>query len=179
MINQSVLVPYKISLKLLNFRSRMPHCTHYLVTNNVDKLWNLIVLFLLNIWINNSAGYILKCRLEWPRLLRHKRSSLAQTLGSGVRIPLEVRLCLRLFCVCVVLCVGSDRATGWSPVEGVLPTVCKIKKLKNRPKSNKKLYSHGWMDGWMDGWVGEWVGGWVGGWLNGWMDGYSYGWIYR
>jgi hypothetical protein len=30
--------------------------------------------------------------------------------------------CVRLFCVCVVLCVGSGLVTSWSPVQGVLPT---------------------------------------------------------
>jgi hypothetical protein len=32
-------------------------------------------------------------------------------------------LCLRLFCVCVVLCIGSGLAMGSSPVQGVLPAV--------------------------------------------------------
>jgi hypothetical protein len=35
-----------------------------------------------------------------------------------------------LFCVCIVLCVGIGLATSWSLVQGVLPTVYKIKKLK-------------------------------------------------
>jgi hypothetical protein len=39
---------------------------------------------------------------------------------------------VHLFCICVVLCVGSGLATGRSPVQGVLPTVYRIKKLKNR-----------------------------------------------
>jgi hypothetical protein len=40
-------------------------------------------------------------------------SSLVRTLGSWVRIPLKVMdVCVRLFCVCVVLCVGSGLATG-------------------------------------------------------------------
>jgi hypothetical protein len=30
--------------------------------------------------------------------------------------------CVRLFCVCVVLCVDGGLETGWSPVQGVLPT---------------------------------------------------------
>jgi hypothetical protein len=34
--------------------------------------------------------------------------------------------CLCLFCVCI----GSGLATGWSPIQGVLPTVYKNKKLK-------------------------------------------------
>jgi hypothetical protein len=45
-------------------------------------------------------------------------------------------VCMRLFCVCVVLCVGSSLAMGWSLVQGVLPTVYKFKKLKKRPRSN-------------------------------------------
>jgi hypothetical protein len=32
-------------------------------------------------------------------------------------------VCVRLFCAYVVLCVGRGLATGWSPVQGVLPTV--------------------------------------------------------
>jgi hypothetical protein len=30
---------------------------------------------------------------------------------------------MRLFCVCVVLCLGRGLATSWSPVQGVLPSV--------------------------------------------------------
>jgi hypothetical protein len=47
--------------------------------------------------------------------------------------------CVHLFCVCVVLCVGRGLATGLSPVQGVLPTVYRIKKLKKRPRFNKGL----------------------------------------
>jgi hypothetical protein len=50
--------------------------------------------------------------------------------------------CVRLFCVCVVLCVGSGLATGWFPVQGIIPSAYRIKKLKNRPRPNKGLYSH-------------------------------------
>jgi hypothetical protein len=32
-------------------------------------------------------------------------------------------LCMRLFCVCVVLCIGRGRASGSSLVQGVLPSV--------------------------------------------------------
>jgi hypothetical protein len=45
---------------------------------------------------------------------------------------------LLLFCLYVVLCVGSGLATCWSPVHGVLPTVNRIKELKKSPKSKKK-----------------------------------------
>jgi hypothetical protein len=50
-------------------------------------------------------------------------------------------VCLRLFCICVVLCVGSGFVTDWSPVNGVLPTMYKIKKLRRRPVFNKELES--------------------------------------
>jgi hypothetical protein len=34
--------------------------------------------------------------------------------------------CVRLFCICVVLCVASGPVTGWSLVQGVLLTVYRI-----------------------------------------------------
>jgi hypothetical protein len=35
-----------------------------------------------------------------------------------------------LFCVCVVLCVGSGLVTGWSAVQGVIPTVLRLRNWK-------------------------------------------------
>jgi hypothetical protein len=49
--------------------------------------------------------------------------------------------CVHLFCVCAILCIGSRLATGWSPVQEVLPTAYRIKIIKNWP-SYKGLYSH-------------------------------------
>jgi hypothetical protein len=40
-------------------------------------------------------------------------------------------LYVRLFCVCVVLCVGSGLATSWSPIQGALPTVCRLRNWKS------------------------------------------------
>jgi hypothetical protein len=54
-------------------------------------------------------------------------------------------ICVRLFCVCVVLCVGRGLATGWSPVQESYRLCKKFKKLKKRPKSNKELYIHIWI----------------------------------
>jgi hypothetical protein len=45
---------------------------------------------------------------------------------------------VQLFCVCVVLCVGRDLVTGWSPVQGDLQTMYRIKKLKKRQRSNTR-----------------------------------------
>jgi hypothetical protein len=44
----------------------------------------------------------------------------ARTLGSWVRIPLKAWMSV---CVYSVFVLGSFLATGWSPVQGVLPTV--------------------------------------------------------
>jgi hypothetical protein len=41
-------------------------------------------------------------------------------------------------CVCVVLCVDSGLATGWSPGQGVLPTVYRIKKTEKETKAQQK-----------------------------------------
>jgi hypothetical protein len=64
-------------------------------------------------------------RPQCPRGLRHELYSPARTLGSWVRIP-----CLSTFILYVLSCAGSGLLTGWSPVQGDLPSVCKIKKLK-------------------------------------------------
>jgi hypothetical protein len=49
-----------------------------------------------------------------------------------------MNVCVRLFCVYVVLCVGSGLATDWSPVQGVISTVYMIKKLKKAAKFQQK-----------------------------------------
>jgi hypothetical protein len=69
----------------------------------------------------------------WTVFARSNTSIVASNPTRGMNV------CVRLFCVCVVLCVGSGLATGWSPVQGVLPTVYSIKKLKKRPGFNKGL----------------------------------------
>jgi hypothetical protein len=35
-------------------------------------------------------------------------------------------VCMCVYSLFVLSCLGSDLATGWSLVQGVLPTVCKI-----------------------------------------------------
>jgi hypothetical protein len=64
----------------------------------------------------------------------------AGIVGSNDTRDMDV--CVRLFCVFVVLCVGSGLGTSWSPIQGDLPTVYRIKDLKKQQKSNKGLHSH-------------------------------------
>jgi hypothetical protein len=74
-------------------------------------------------------------------------------------------ICLCLFCVCVVLCVGSGLATGWSPVHGVLPSakkkmITELSRMSNEYgiKNNKKGSGNGLIWGlipiftWRNGW---------------------------
>jgi hypothetical protein len=84
-------------------------------------------------------------RSQWPRGLRHELPSLARTLGSNPTHGMDV--CVSL--ICYLLYVGSGLATGWSPVQGVLPTVYRNKKLKKRPKSNKDCWAIDLMDWWI------------------------------
>jgi hypothetical protein len=82
-------------------------------------------------------------------------------VGSNHTRGMDV--CVRLFCVYVVLCAGSGLATGWSPTRRVLSTVYRIKKLKNGQGPTKGCRT---IDGWMDGRTD----GRTDGWMDGWMD---------
>jgi hypothetical protein len=78
-------------------------------------------------------------RSQWLHGLRHEPSSPARTLGCGFESQSRHGcLCVRLFCVCVILCVGSGLATGWSPSESY--RLCKWLRnwKKKRPRSNKR-----------------------------------------
>jgi hypothetical protein len=71
-------------------------------------------------------------RSQRPRGLKHEPSSpRSNTWIVGPKSTRGMDVCVRLFYICVVLCVGSGLATGSSPVQGVLPTVCRTKKLKS------------------------------------------------
>jgi hypothetical protein len=77
-------------------------------------------------------------RSQWPRSPRHEPSSPARTLGIvALNLTRGIYGFTRIFYVCVVLCIGRGLATGWSPVQGFLLTVYKIKKLKSRQGPTK------------------------------------------
>jgi hypothetical protein len=44
-------------------------------------------------------------------------------------------VCMRLFCVCVVLCVGSGLATGWSLAQGVIHSLKMITELNKEARA--------------------------------------------
>jgi hypothetical protein len=65
----------------------------------------------------------------------------AGIVGSNPTRCMDV--CVRLFYVYVVMYVESDLATSWSPVQGVLPSVYRIMKLKSGQGPMKRLYRRG------------------------------------
>jgi hypothetical protein len=67
-----------------------------------------------------SVSTNINCQSQWPNDLRHDVSSTAQTPRSWAR---GTDICLQLYYVRVVLCVGRGLASGSSPVQGVLPAV--------------------------------------------------------
>jgi hypothetical protein len=84
-------------------------------------------------------------RSQWPAARSEPWTlfvrSNAGIVGSNTIQRMDV--CVRLFCVYVVLCVGSGLATGWSLVQGVLPTVYRLRKQKSRQdltKSCRAIY---------------------------------------
>jgi hypothetical protein len=56
-------------------------------------------------------------------------------MGSNPTQSMDVSV--RLFCVCVVLCVGSGIATGWSPIKRILPTVYKDQETEKAAKAQQ------------------------------------------
>jgi hypothetical protein len=67
----------------------------------------------------------------WTAFTRPSTESVSSNPTGGMDV------CVRLFSVCV-LCVGSGLATGWSPVQGVLPTVCRIRKTGKEAKAQQE-----------------------------------------
>jgi hypothetical protein len=129
-----------------NFAASHNRTRSFIISSWIWRIWShpVSLAFTFNIIPSNlrsSNGFFLlflrimfymnfSCRSQWPRGQTHEPSSPAQTLGLWVRVQLDAWICVRLFCVCVVLCVGMGLSTGWSQVEGILPTAHRIKELK-------------------------------------------------
>jgi hypothetical protein len=64
-------------------------------------------------------------RSQLPRSVRHELASPARKPTRGMDV------CMRLFLICVVLCVGSGREMGSSLIHGVLQTEYRLKNGKS------------------------------------------------
>jgi hypothetical protein len=82
----------------------------------------------------NSTQSLRRCRSQWPRGLKHELSSPSRTLGSWVRIPLKVWM---FICVCI----SSGLATGWYPIQGVIPTALGLRNWSETKRFTDALCS--------------------------------------
>jgi hypothetical protein len=121
--NRFLLLPNKFQLHDFSFENQLA-CWRSLAVLHYIKYQN----FPLTVYFQPVGSN--SCRSWWPRCLRHEPSSPARTLRSWVRIPLKAWMLVCVYFVCVALCTGRGLASDWSPVQGVLPTVYRIKKLK-------------------------------------------------
>jgi hypothetical protein len=132
------------------------HNPKYLFLNKVKfNIHTFFVIFLMNIQASTptSSNWISPlCNTPWstrenivPRHIScisaafqfHHLPLLALTLGLWIRILLKAWTSVCIYCVCVVLCIGSDLATGWSP-RPRSPTNCVwIRELKKRPRPTR------------------------------------------
>jgi hypothetical protein len=71
--------------------------------------------------------------------LRHELSPPARTLDHEFESHSRYGW-LHAFAVCVVLCVGRGLATGWSPVQGVPPTVLELENREKKTNAPQKAY---------------------------------------
>jgi hypothetical protein len=64
-------------------------------------------------FLNVDASGCITGRSQWPPVLRHATVFAHSNSGIMGSNPTQaMNVCVRLFCVCVVLCVGSGLATG-------------------------------------------------------------------
>jgi hypothetical protein len=64
-------------------------------------------------------------------------------------------VCLSLFCVCVVSCSGFT--SGWSPVQGALPTVYRLGNWSEMKRFTDALCSKWKQQEWMNGILYNWL----------------------
>jgi hypothetical protein len=72
----------------------------------VGSLWRSQAIIFINGFSDLDlfhGHYPTACRSQWPHGLRHELSSLDQTLGSWVRIPLETWKSVCVHSVCVLV----------------------------------------------------------------------------
>jgi hypothetical protein len=86
--------------------------------------------FTINTELQHTVYEIQKKTL-WPQIKLPRGITHSNTEIVGFNPTRGTDVCLRLFCLCWLPCVSSRLATGWSPVQGILPSVRKIHNFLN------------------------------------------------
>jgi hypothetical protein len=117
------------------------HCNR--LSTKMTTSWNIIIWGTLHP-AATGYSYVTHGRSQWPWGQRHELPLLARTLGWWVRILLKAWMSVRCVSLCVyaILCVGTGLAISWSSVQGDVPTVYRIIKLKKRPRPKKNHNSN-------------------------------------
>jgi hypothetical protein len=116
------------------------------ITNNEENAdWNRLWIILHVLYFCKTSACTLRLTRKSRQVIIHilakdhsvlfipaaRPQALSNTGIVGSNPTQGMGICVCLFCLCVVLCVGSGLATGWSPVQGVLPTVYKLRNQKS------------------------------------------------
>jgi hypothetical protein len=138
-------MPTMVSLH--DLRTKYVHGIFYWILLS-SEMWSHVVstVFMSSSQGSVSSGFVCKCTY----LLNIDTDQIGRAVkGINCLRPLEHwdrgfeshwrYGCMCAFCGCVVLCVGSGLATGWSPVQGFIPTAYRINKLKKPPRFNRGL----------------------------------------
>jgi hypothetical protein len=121
----------------------------------IDQLRTIYRLFQKNVtFVGAFILYLVPVVYQWPITVAARSKA---WMGSNPTRGMNVCI-MCVYSVCVALCVGRGLATGWSPVQGVLPTVNKDKETEKADKVQQRD-----VEPWMDGWVGGWMDGWTDG----------------
>jgi hypothetical protein len=98
---------------------------------HISSLWNHNIKSY-NTSFESMAEWVFWGRSQWPAA-RSKAWTVFAISNTGVVVLNPTRgtnVCVRLFCVCVVLYVGGGLATGWSPIQGALLTLYGLRNWK-------------------------------------------------
>jgi hypothetical protein len=103
------------SMELGDFRLDWSRDPEFQLTSHHERVTFLVL-------VQHMDGVQLASRFKWlflrsadhskSRGLIHELSSLVRTLVSWIRFPLEAKMYVYVYSVCVVLCVGSCLARG-------------------------------------------------------------------
>jgi hypothetical protein len=119
-----LLIVHILATRCVNWRHLqfLKHSLPKMTRDAIVRLQYISWLLWVVIWFSSSlvhAPITVAARSKTWTVFARSNTGIVSSNTTG-----DLAVCMRLFCVYVVLCVGSGLATGWSPLQGVLPIVC-------------------------------------------------------